>query len=69
MKRFFYLLVCVYQKIGALFFVSPCRFYPTCSSYALEAVDKYGLIKGIPRVLWRILKCSPFSKGGYDPVK
>ncbi|MGI6086182.1 MAG: membrane protein insertion efficiency factor YidD [Acetivibrionales bacterium] len=46
-----------------------CRFYPTCSKYALEAVTKYGAIKGTYLSILRILKCHPFHPGGYDPVK
>ncbi len=47
---------------------SSCKFYPTCSTYAFEAVEKYGALKGGILSLWRILRCNPFSKGGYDPV-
>lgn len=46
-----------------------CRYYPTCSQYAVEAISKYGVIKGGFMAIWRILRCNPFSKGGYDPVK
>ena len=54
-------------------FISPlkapcCRFIPTCSEYALEAIQKYGAIKGSWLAVKRILKCHPFHKGGYDPV-
>jgi hypothetical protein len=57
-----------YQK-----YISPglpprCRFYPTCSSYSIEAFEKYGFIKGLYLSVKRILKCNPFFKGGYDPV-
>ena len=45
-----------------------CRFYPTCSQYALEALEKYGAIKGGWLAFRRILRCNPFHKGGYDPV-
>lgn len=45
-----------------------CRFVPTCSAYAIEAISKYGAFKGGALALWRILRCNPFSKGGYDPV-
>lgn len=45
-----------------------CRFYPTCSAYAIEAVKKYGAIKGLYLAIKRILKCHPFHDGGYDPV-
>ena len=46
-----------------------CRFIPTCSEYALEAVEKYGAFKGSLLAIKRILKCHPFHKGGYDPLK
>ncbi|MDZ7798843.1 MAG: membrane protein insertion efficiency factor YidD [Patescibacteria group bacterium] len=45
-----------------------CRFYPTCSEYSYRAINKYGPGKGLLKALWRILRCHPFSKGGYDPV-
>ena len=45
-----------------------CRYIPTCSQYALEALDKHGALKGTILAVWRILRCNPFSKGGYDPV-
>lgn len=47
---------------------SSCKYYPTCSTYAMEAVEKYGALKGGILSIWRILRCNPFSKGGYDPV-
>ncbi|MBQ8496166.1 MAG: membrane protein insertion efficiency factor YidD [Clostridia bacterium] len=61
-------LVKFYQK-----FISPlkppcCRFHPTCSSYAIEAFKEWGLIIGLLLTVWRILRCQPFSRGGYDPV-
>lgn len=46
-----------------------CRFYPSCSEYAVEAIGKKGALKGLILSLFRIIKCNPFSKGGYDPVK
>ena len=45
-----------------------CPYIPTCSQYALEAIEKYGALKGGILAAWRILRCNPFSKGGYDPV-
>ena len=45
-----------------------CKFIPTCSQYGIEAIDKYGAFKGGMLTIWRILRCNPFSKGGYDPV-
>ncbi len=55
-------------------FVSPalppsCRFVPTCSDYGYEAIAKYGIIKGGRLAVWRILRCNPFGRGGYDPVR
>ena len=46
-----------------------CRFYPTCSQYAIDAVVKFGVFKGSLKAIVRILKCNPFHPGGYDPVK
>ena len=44
-----------------------CRFYPTCSQYAIECIQKQGLFIGFIKTLWRVIKCHPFSRGGYDP--
>ncbi len=46
-----------------------CKYYPTCSEYTKQAIEKYGVIKGSLLGIKRILKCNPFSKGGYDPLK
>lgn len=60
-------LIKIYQKFSKL--TPPtCRFYPTCSAYTYEAIQKYGVIKGGFLGLKRILKCHPYHKGGYDPV-
>lgn len=56
------------QYLSALKGGPTCRFVPTCSAYAIEAITKYGALKGSALTLWRILRCNPFSKGGYDPV-
>ncbi|MEE3393664.1 MAG: membrane protein insertion efficiency factor YidD [Lachnospiraceae bacterium] len=69
MKYVFIYMIRFYQK-----FISPlklhptCRFTPTCSQYAIEAFQKHGVFKGLFLSIWRILRCNPFSKGGYDPV-
>jgi len=56
-----------YQKVSA--FLPPrCRFFPTCSSYAAEAIDKFGISKGCFLAAKRILRCNPWNSGGYDPV-
>ena len=46
-----------------------CRFKPTCSEYTISALEKYGFCKGGLMSVWRVLRCNPFNKGGYDPVK
>jgi len=51
-----------------LFHYGFCRFQPTCSEYAKQAIAKYGLIRGVIKGGWRILRCNPFNAGGYDPV-
>ena len=59
----------VYKAIVSPFLPPACRFEPTCSEYAREAVDKYGAVKGTWLGLKRILRCQPFCKGGHDPVR
>lgn len=59
----------LYQRyISPLKGASSCRFTPTCSQYAIDAVMEWGIIIGPILALWRIIRCNPFSKGGYDPV-
>jgi len=57
-----------YQKVHPAFFKGCCRFYPSCSNYAIEAIEVHGCIKGFGLAVWRILRCQPFCKSGYDPV-
>ncbi|MBR0155937.1 MAG: membrane protein insertion efficiency factor YidD [Clostridia bacterium] len=57
-----------YQRHISAYTKPHCRFIPTCSQYAIEAVETHGAFKGSFLALWRILRCNPFSKGGYDPV-
>ncbi len=72
MKKIFIFIINLYKK-----YISPifhklgfdCKFYPTCSEYTKQAIEKYGVIKGCYLGIKRILKCNPFSKGGYDPLK
>ena len=45
-----------------------CRFRPTCSEYAYQAIEKYGVFKGVLKAVWRIMRCNPWSQGGYDPL-
>ncbi|WP_205666563.1 membrane protein insertion efficiency factor YidD [Aminipila luticellarii] len=69
MKRIVIGLIRVYQKFISPLFPPTCRFYPTCSAYFIQAVEKYGVVKGSFLGIKRILKCHPFHPGGYDPLK
>lgn len=69
MKKVFLILIRFYQSAVSPYFPARCRFRPTCSAYAYEAVSKYGAIKGGWLALKRLLRCHPFYKGNfYDPV-
>lgn len=68
-KRFLLLLVRGYQYLISPLFPPCCRFTPTCSAYALEAIEKHGVLRGSFLSFRRILRCHPFSAGGYDPVR
>ena len=68
MKRLLIWLIRGYKK-----FISPltppcCKYYPVCSVYGLQAISRFGAFKGTFMTIWRILRCNPFSSGGYDPV-
>jgi len=69
LKKIIIILIRGYQKFISPMFLPSCRFYPTCSQYFLQAVEKYGAIKGSYLGIKRILKCHPFHPGGYDPLK
>lgn len=66
--KFFCSLIRIYQICISPLFPGCCRFTPTCSEYAIEAIKKYGCGKGLFLALRRILRCNPFHRGGYDPV-
>ena len=68
MKRFLLWLIRVYQKGISPLSPPACRFIPTCSQYAAEAIERFGVFKGGYMALRRLLRCHPFHKGGYDPV-
>ena len=69
MKRLIISLIKFYRRNISPMSGPNCRFIPTCSEYALQAINKYGIFKGGIMSIWRILRCNPFSKGGFDPVK
>ena len=68
LKKILIALIKFYRKYLSPMKTTKCPYYPTCSTYGLEAIEKYGAVKGGLLALWRILRCNPFSKGGYDPV-
>lgn len=69
MKKVVKALVVIYKKTLSPLIGRDCIFTPTCSVYMLNAVQKYGLFVGFFMGIWRILRCNPFGKGGFDPVK
>ncbi len=69
MKKFVISILRFYKKFISPALPNSCRFYPTCSEYAAAAVGKYGVLKGSIKSIYRIIRCNPFNKGGYDPVK
>ena len=72
MKNIFIKMINWYQENISLWLESKnirCKYYPTCSEYTKQAIEKYGAVKGTALGLARIIRCNPFSKGGYDPLK
>jgi uncharacterized protein len=70
MKKFALTLIKLYKKYlsPANFGLDVCRYEPCCSDYTMQAIEKYGVVKGSLKGFWRIMRCNPFSKGGHDPV-
>lgn len=69
MKKALIAIIKVYKRFLSPALPDSCRFYPTCSQYAIDALSKYGVLKGSIKSIYRVLRCNPFNKGGYDPVK
>ena len=63
-----FLLRC-YQRWISPAFGPRCRYYPSCSEYAVQAVQQFGILRGVVLATWRLLRCNPFSHGGFDPVE
>jgi putative membrane protein insertion efficiency factor len=69
MKRLLIALIKFYRNILSPFKLQTCRFYPSCSEYAAQSIEKHGVIAGSFKAAKRLLRCHPFSAGGYDPVE
>lgn len=69
MKKILIYLIEKYQRYISPMFKKKCKYYPTCSEYTRQAIEKYGALKGMFYGIKRILKCNPFSRGGYDPLR
>ena len=68
MKKLVIFLLRFYRNYLSTLKLQCCRFYPSCSEYAIESIERYGVFSGAMKGLKRILRCNPFSKGGYDPA-
>ena len=68
MKRIFKRLIRFYQKAVSAYTQPHCIYIPTCSAYAIEAIERFGVVRGGLLSVWRILRCNTFARGGYDPV-
>ncbi|MDR2371145.1 MAG: membrane protein insertion efficiency factor YidD [Treponema sp.] len=69
MRKIALIAIRFYQQFVSPYFPPSCRYYPSCSAYTYEAVEKYGFLRGLYFGVKRILRCHPFHPGGYDPVK
>ena len=61
--------IVLYQRVISPALPRRCRYEPTCSSYAVRALQQFGILRGLVLATWRLLRCNPFSHGGYDPVE
>lgn len=68
MKKVIIRFIRFYQKNISANTSAKCKYFPTCSNYAVEALEIHGFFKGTLLAIWRVLRCNPFSRGGYDPV-
>ena len=62
-------LIRLYQRLISPALPRRCRYEPTCSAYAVDAIREFGILRGLVLAGWRLLRCNPFSRGGYDPVE
>jgi uncharacterized protein len=59
----------VYQRLFSPLFGGRCKYYPSCSEYAAQAIERFGILRGLVLAGWRLLRCNPWSHGGFDPVE
>jgi putative membrane protein insertion efficiency factor len=69
LRLIFVLPIRAYQKVISPLFGSRCKYYPSCSEYAAQAIDRFGILRGLILAGWRLLRCNPWSHGGFDPVE
>lgn len=69
MKRPAIALVRAYQRFISPMFPRRCKYEPTCSAYAVQAISRFGVFRGLLLATWRLIRCNPFSHGGFDPVR
>lgn len=67
-RRVVLLPIRAYQRLASPLFGSRCRYYPSCSEYAAQAIERFGILRGLVLAGWRLLRCNPWSRGGFDPV-
>ena len=68
MKKVLLAIIRFYRAAISPYTKPSCKYIPTCSEYGLEAIERFGVLKGSALTIWRILRCNPFAKGGFDPV-
>ena len=68
-RRLLILPIRAYQRLFSPVFGEHCKYYPSCSEYAAQAVERFGILRGLVLAGWRLLRCNPWSHGGFDPVE
>ena len=68
-RSFVVIVLRFYQRWISPAFGQRCRYYPSCSEYAVQSVQRFGILRGVLLATWRLLRCNPWSRGGYDPVE
>jgi uncharacterized protein len=68
-RRLFVLPIRLYQLLLSPLVGERCKYYPSCSEYAVQAIGRFGILRGLVLASWRLLRCNPWSRGGYDPVE